>query len=53
MGEMRNAHRILVRSPEGQRHLRPGSSCEDNFKMDVKEIGCKVAEWTQLAGGLL
>jgi hypothetical protein len=30
---MRNAYNILVRKPEGKKHL------EDNIRMDIKEIG--------------
>jgi hypothetical protein len=40
MGEKRNAYRILVGKPEGNRPLgRPGRKWEDNIKMDFREIG--------------
>jgi hypothetical protein len=40
MGDMRNAYKILVRKPEGQRPLR-SSRCrwENNIRMDLREIG--------------
>jgi len=39
-GEMRNAYKILVAKPEGNRTLRrPKHIWEDNIKMDIKEIG--------------
>jgi hypothetical protein len=40
MGEMINTFRILVGKPEGNRQLgRPRLTCEDNIKMDLREIG--------------
>jgi hypothetical protein len=40
MGEKRNAYNILVGNPEGKRPLgRSRPRCEDNIKMDLKEIG--------------
>jgi hypothetical protein len=40
MGEKRNAYRILVGKPEGERPLgRPRSRWENNIRMDLKEIG--------------
>jgi hypothetical protein len=40
MGEKRNAYRILVGKPEGQRPLgRPRRRWEDNTEMDLREIG--------------
>jgi hypothetical protein len=39
-GEKRNAHRILVGTPEGKRPLgRPRHSWENNIRMDLREIG--------------
>jgi hypothetical protein len=36
MHEKRNAYRVLVGNPEGERPLgRPRSKCEDNVKMDL------------------
>jgi hypothetical protein len=40
MGEKRNASRILVGKPEGNRRLgRPRRRWMDNMKMDLGEIG--------------
>jgi hypothetical protein len=34
-----NAYNILVRKPDRRRHIgRPGCICEDNIKMDLREI---------------
>jgi hypothetical protein len=36
-----NAYGILIGNPEGKRPLgRPRRRCEDNNKMDPREIGC-------------
>jgi hypothetical protein len=41
MGEKRNAYRILVGKPEGNRPLgRPRCRWVDNFKIDLRKIGC-------------
>jgi hypothetical protein len=40
MGEMRNAYKILVGKPEVKIPLgRPRRTCEDNIKIDFREIG--------------
>jgi hypothetical protein len=40
MGEMRNAHDILVGKPEGKKPLkRPWCRREDNIKMHLTETG--------------
>jgi hypothetical protein len=40
MGERRGAYRALVEKPEGRRPLgRPRRRCEDNIKMDLREVG--------------
>jgi hypothetical protein len=47
MGERRNAYRILVGTPEGQRPLgRPRRRWVDNIKMDLREIECGGMVWT-------
>jgi hypothetical protein len=59
MGEMMNAYRILVGELEGKRPLgRPRCRCNDNIKMDLREIGWGGMDWIDLAkigttGGLL
>ncbi|KAJ4444240.1 hypothetical protein ANN_06031 [Periplaneta americana] len=50
MGESRNAYRVLVGRPEGKRPLgRPRRRCEDNIKMDLREVGYDYKEWINLA----
>jgi len=41
MGERRGAYRVLVGKPEGKRLPgRPRRRWEDNFKMDLQDVGC-------------
>jgi len=41
MEERRSIYRVLVGKPEEKRPLgRPKRRCEDNIKMDLKEVGC-------------
>jgi hypothetical protein len=48
-GEGRDVYRVLVGRPEGKRPLgNPRHKWEDNIKMDLREIGIDVANWTQL-----
>jgi hypothetical protein len=38
--EIINAYIILIGKPEGERRLgRPRRRCEDNIKLDIKEMG--------------
>jgi hypothetical protein len=41
MQEGRGMYRILVG--------RPRSRCEDNIKMDLQQVGCRVMDWIELA----
>jgi hypothetical protein len=48
--EERNTYRILVGKPIGKRPLgRPRRRWVDNIKMDLREIGCDVLDWIDLA----
>jgi hypothetical protein len=50
IGEERGVYRFLVGRPEDKRPLgRPRRRCEDNIKMDLKEIGMDRADWIRLA----
>jgi hypothetical protein len=61
IGEKRNAYRILVGKPEGNRLLgRQRRRCVDNIKMDFREIEWDGVDWIGLiwlrigtSGGLL
>ena len=50
MEQFRNAYRVLVGKPESKRPLgRPRHKWEDNIKMDLKEMGCDLGDWIDLA----
>jgi hypothetical protein len=50
MGEGRGIYRVLVGRLEGKRPLgRSRRRCEDNIKMDLREIGIDGVNWIQLA----
>ena len=50
MKKSRNAYRVLVGKPEGKRPLeRQRRRCEENIKMDLREVGCDPEEWIDLA----
>jgi hypothetical protein len=50
MGESEVFTGFLVGKPEGKRPLRrPRRRCEDNIKMDLREIGIDGSKWIQLA----
>jgi hypothetical protein len=50
MGEGRGVYRVLVGRPEEKRPLgRPRCRCEDNIKMDLREIGIDGANLIRLA----
>jgi len=46
---MRNAHRILIRKPEGKGPLgRPRLRWEVNIEMELKETGYEDVDWIHL-----
>ena len=48
--QSRNAYRHLVGKHEGKKPLgRPRRRWEDNIKMDLREVGCDLGEWKDLA----
>ena len=50
MEQSRNAYRVLVGKPEGNRPLgRPRRRWEDNIKMNLREVDCDPGEWMDLA----
>jgi hypothetical protein len=50
MGEERKMYKVLVGKPEGKRPLgRPRHRWEDGIRMDLKEAGLGVVDWTRLA----
>ena len=50
MGDRRGVYRVLVGKPEGKRLVwRPRRRWEDNFKVDLQEVGCGGKDWIELA----
>jgi len=50
MGVGRGVYRVLVGRLESERPVgRPRRRCEDNIKIDLREIGIDGANWSQLA----
>jgi hypothetical protein len=50
MGEERGVQTVLVGKPEGKRPLgRPRRRWEDNFKMDLQDVGGGGGDWVELA----
>jgi len=48
IGERRG--RVMAGKPEGKRLLGiPRRRREDNFKMDLQEVGCRGVDWIELA----
>jgi hypothetical protein len=48
-GEKRNAYRILVVNPKANKPVgRPRRRCEDNVRMDPREIGWGGVDWIDL-----
>ena len=49
-GERRGVYRVLMGKPEEKRPLaRPRRRWEDNFKIDLQEVGCGDRDWIDLA----
>jgi hypothetical protein len=49
MGEGRGVYRVLVGRPEGKRPLgRPRRRCDDNIKMDLREMWIEGANWIRV-----
>ena len=50
MEEGRGVHKVLVGKPEGKRPLpRARRRCEDNIKMDLRELEGGCGDWMELA----
>ena len=50
MGEEKEAYRVLMGKPEGNRPLgRPRRRWVDNIRMDLQEVGCGYVDWIGLA----
>jgi len=50
IGETRGVYRVLMGKPEGNRPLgRRRRRWEGNIKMDLREGGCRVKDWIELA----
>jgi hypothetical protein len=48
--EERNMYKVLMGKPEGTIPLgRPRLRWEDGIRMDLREIGWGIVDWTQLA----
>jgi hypothetical protein len=46
---MRNENKIFVEKPEGRRPSgKPRRRCEDNVKLDLREIGWENVDWIRL-----
>lgn len=50
IGEIRHAHKMLVRRPVGRSLVRPRQKWE-GIRIDLRETVCKEVEWVQLAQG--
>jgi hypothetical protein len=50
VGDRRDAYRVLVVRPDGKRPCgRPRLRWEDNFKIDLQEVGWGGVDWIDLA----
>jgi hypothetical protein len=49
-GERRGVYKVLVGKPEGKRPLgRPRHRWDDNIKVDINEVECRVMDSIELA----
>jgi hypothetical protein len=49
MGAKRNARRLMVGKPDGNRRLgRPRRKWVDNIKIDIGEVECSGVDWIGL-----
>jgi hypothetical protein len=54
MKETRNTQRSLLGKPAGKRSLaRHGRRCEDNIKIDLREIVCEDWMWVEVNSDLV
>jgi hypothetical protein len=49
MGGMRNAYKILIGNPEGEKPPGRSRSRQRDIRMDLREIGWGDVDWTHLA----
>ena len=49
MDDRRGIFRVLVKKPEGKRHLGDPGIDGDNIKIDLQEVGCGGMDWIELA----
>ena len=49
-GGVERLQRVLVSKPEGKRQLESRRRrLDNNVKMDLQEVGCRVLDWIELA----
>jgi hypothetical protein len=49
-GLIRGVYRVLLGKTEGRRPFgRPRHRCENNIKMDLREVACGVMDWIEVA----
>jgi late competence protein required for DNA uptake (superfamily II DNA/RNA helicase) len=48
--DRRSVYRVFVGKREGKRQLgRPRRRWQDNIKMDLRKVGCRIMDWIELA----
>jgi len=48
IGERRGVYRVLVGKPEGKRPLGRPRRGEEDIKMNIQEVGCRVMDWNEM-----